>query len=406
MVKTPFQRTLSTPYGHSVARPIKDCDPEGITRLRALLTTLSLRRTKDIIRHHLPSRTIEVHSITMSKEQRTAYDAIFQSARLVVRAALSAPDAKLTGLYSSVLECILRLRQACCDLALIPPDRLQAAVALLAKLQSKGPADKKLSAAEVGKLFAALKGVLGEEDNDCCVCLDPLTEDKLRMLRGCRHTMCEECCNKLLGEKKEALCPLCRTPFARTEVLDAERVREAAADVEREAGDGEEVKKAGGEEDDDAKMPPKVIALLQGLEAMRNQDKTQKAVVFSQFTSYLNVLGKHLTKAGIAFARLDGTMSQKQRVSDVGQWRKANNAGGPSVLLISTRAGGQGLNLVEGNFCFMLDPLWSAAAEEQAMDRIYRLGQRRPVHVVRYVHENSIEANILKVRRRREGVKG
>ena len=390
-------------FNRAVSRPIKNCDIEGITRLRAFLSSLSLRRNKDIIKHHLPKRTIEVHAIKMSAEQRERYESIFKSAQLVVGLALQAQEGNMSGLYSGVLECILRLRQVCCDSSLIPPDRIAAAAAVLGKYgKTSGKAAAPLTPEEASRLFSTLQGVLSApEDNDCCVCLDPLTEDKLRLLRSCRHTLCEDCCNKLLVQKvaEKVACPLCRMQFVKSDVLEADKVREAAAENDidgaggKPKGDGE----GKDEGDKDENMPPKIIALLQGLQAMRTEDPAQKAVVFSQFTSYLNLIGKHLKKAGLGFARLDGSMSQKMRGEKLAGWRDSNAAGGASVLIISTRAGGQGLNLCEGNRVFLMDPLWNSAAEEQAMDRVYRLGQKRDVTVVRFVHEDSVEEKILKL---------
>lgn len=132
---------------------------------------------------------------------------------------------------------------------------------------------------------------------------------------------------------------------------------------------------------------PKVTALTEALVLMKAEDdKNLKAAVFSQFTSFLNVIGRHLEHAGIKFSRLDGGMSMKRRTTELSHWRTLNSAAtSTSVLLISTKAGGQGLNLMQGSRVFLMDPLWNSASEYQAMDRCHRLGQTRKVVVTRYM---------------------
>src|SRR5690606_192843 len=99
-----------------------------------------------------------------------------------------------------------------------------------------------------------------------------------------------------------------------------------------------------------------------------------KALVFSQWTSLLDRVEPHLTEAGIAFTRLDG--STRDRAAVVAEFQ---NPAGPPVLLISLKAGGTGLNLTAADHVFLLDPWWNPAVEDQAADRAHRIGQDRPV---------------------------
>jgi SNF2 family DNA or RNA helicase len=148
---------------------------------------------------------------------------------------------------------------------------------------------------------------------------------------------------------------------------------------------------------------PKVISLIESLQSMHAEDdKNLKAVVFSQFTSFLDVISHHLDQQGIVHSRLDGGMSMKRRTTELNTWRKNNSQeSSTSVLLISTKAGGQGLNLTQGSRVYLMDPVWNSASENQAMDRCHRLGQTRRVTVTRYVMESSLEIRILELQERK-----
>ncbi|KAE8247792.1 hypothetical protein A4X06_0g4189 [Tilletia controversa] len=123
-----------------------------------------------------------------------------------------------------------------------------------------------------------------------------------------------------------------------------------------------------------------------------------KSVVFSQWTRMLDRIGKALEKKGIRYARLDGTMTRVQRSKALEQFKLDPKF---EVLLISLRAGGFGLNLVSACRAYLIDPYWNPAVENQGLDRIYRLGQRRPVVLTRFIMKKSIEENMLELQRRK-----
>jgi superfamily II DNA or RNA helicase len=115
-----------------------------------------------------------------------------------------------------------------------------------------------------------------------------------------------------------------------------------------------------------------------------------KALVFSQWTSLLDLVEPRLTAAGLGFARLDG--ATRDRAAVVGRFQSRE---GPPVFLISLRAGGTGLNLTAADHVFLLDPWWNPAVEEQAADRAHRIGQDKPVFVHRLVAAGTVEERIL-----------
>jgi SNF2 family DNA or RNA helicase len=114
-----------------------------------------------------------------------------------------------------------------------------------------------------------------------------------------------------------------------------------------------------------------------------------RALVFSQFTSFLRMAADRLDAQGIKYAYLDG--STRRREEAINEFKD----GDAPVFLISLKAGGFGLNLTEADYCFLLDPWWNPAAEAQAVDRAHRIGQTRNVMVYRLVSEGTIEEKVV-----------
>ncbi|WP_449406850.1 SNF2-related protein [Microbacterium betulae] len=120
-----------------------------------------------------------------------------------------------------------------------------------------------------------------------------------------------------------------------------------------------------------------------------------RALVFSQFTSYLDLVESRLGREGIAHARLDG--ATRDRTGAVDAFRQ----GDAPVFLISLKAGGFGLTLTEADYVFLLDPWWNPAAESQAVDRAHRIGQTRTVVVYRMIAADTIEDKVMALQERK-----
>ncbi|CAL8896799.1 DEAD/DEAH box helicase [Kocuria varians] len=120
-----------------------------------------------------------------------------------------------------------------------------------------------------------------------------------------------------------------------------------------------------------------------------------RPLVFSQFTSFLKIVADRLDEAGIAYAYLDG--STRDRAGALETFR----SGRAPVFLVSLKAGGFGINLTEADYCYLLDPWWNPAAENQAVDRTHRIGQTKKVMVYRMVAENTIEEKVMELKTRK-----
>jgi superfamily II DNA or RNA helicase len=124
-----------------------------------------------------------------------------------------------------------------------------------------------------------------------------------------------------------------------------------------------------------------------------------RALVFSQWTSLLDLIEPHLHASGIGFVRLDG--STVDRAGVVAQFQADD---GPPVMLLSLKAGGTGLNLTAADHVFLVDPWWNPAVEDQAADRAHRIGQDKPVMVYRLVARDTVEERILALQDRKRAL--
>jgi hypothetical protein len=120
-----------------------------------------------------------------------------------------------------------------------------------------------------------------------------------------------------------------------------------------------------------------------------------RALVFSQFTSFLTHVRIRLAAAGIGYCYLDGSTRDRTGVL------KNFKDGAAPVFLISLKAGGFGLNLTEADYCFLLDPWWNPATEAQAVDRTHRIGQTRNVMVYRLIAKDTIEEKVMALQTRK-----
>ena len=117
-----------------------------------------------------------------------------------------------------------------------------------------------------------------------------------------------------------------------------------------------------------------------------------KALVFSQFTSFLSLVRERLDADGIVYEYLDG----QTRDREVPVQRFQNDPACP-VFLISLKAGGLGLNLTAAEYVFLLDPWWNPAVEAQAIDRAHRIGQIRHVFAYRLIAKDTVEEKVAEL---------
>lgn len=133
----------------------------------------------------------------------------------------------------------------------------------------------------------------------------------------------------------------------------------------------------------------KVDFLLENLELILGEG--HQALVFSQFTTYLDIIEAKVIEKAWNFSRIDGTQTFKTRQTQVDKFQ----SGKSKVFLISLKAGGVGLNLTAASYIFLMDPWWNPAVENQAIDRAHRIGQKNKLTVYRPIVKDSVEEKVL-----------
>ncbi|HEV2354918.1 MAG TPA: C-terminal helicase domain-containing protein, partial [Puia sp.] len=126
-----------------------------------------------------------------------------------------------------------------------------------------------------------------------------------------------------------------------------------------------------------------------------------KALVFSQFTSMLQLVRVALEEKGIPYLYLDGSVTAEQRERAVAQFQDEEDT---RIFLISLKAGGVGLTLTAADYVYLVDPWWNPAAEQQAIDRTHRIGQDKKVFAYRMICRDTIEEKILQLQEKKRGL--
>lgn len=391
--------------------------------VQTVLEPLVLRRTKDMKTPDgealvpLPPKVIHVERIVLSQDERDVYDHIYLRAKSVFTK--NAESGMLLKNYTTIFAQILRLRQSCCHPILtrksaLVADELEGNLASdlangladdmdLSSLIERFTAD---SDQDVNKFGAhVLKQIQDEAEAECPLCFEEPMIDQA--VTGCWHSACKDCLLTYINHQRDKgeipRCFNCREPINARDVFEVVR-HEHVVDAPTHS--------FGSDAPTSATQTPRISlrriglsgsaktqALLSHLKKNRKEDPAGKTVVFSQFTSFLDLIEPALTRDHIPFLRFDGSMAQKTRATVLAEFTASPK---PYVLLLSLRAGGVGLNLTCARNVFMMDPWWSFAVEAQAIDRVHRMGQERDVRVVRFVVEGSIEEKMLRIQERKK----
>ncbi|KAJ4472016.1 SNF2 family N-terminal domain-containing protein [Lentinula aciculospora] len=365
---SPMQHTCF--WNNEILTPIQKDGMAGtgkiaFKKLKILLDRMMLRRTKlqradDL---GLPPRTVIVRRDYFSPEEKELYLSLFSDAKRQFGTYLD--QGTVLNNYSNIFSLLTRMRQMACH-----PDLV---------IRSKTNANKFI-AEDFG------------EATVCRICND-IAEDAIQS--KCRHIFDRECIKQYLNTALEQnpSCPVCFVPLT----IDLEA---PALDLEVNISNARQGI-LGRLNLDTWKSSTKIEALLEELSNLRNQDSTTKSIVFSQFVNFLDLIAYRLQKAGFTICRLEGSMSPQARDATIKHFM--NNVE-VTVFLVSLKAGGVALNLTEASRVYLMDSWWNPAVEFQAMDRIHRLGQHRPVKAIKLVVEDSIESRIVQLQEKKSAM--
>jgi SWI/SNF-related matrix-associated actin-dependent regulator of chromatin subfamily A3 len=362
----------------AIMRPVLQGDVQGNRALQLLMSGICLRRKKEMsfIDLRLPELSEYVHKIKLHVHEQEKYDALEAQAKGTLDAYRhNTGDQRGADTYRHLLEVLLRMRQLCNHWQLVGEERLNS---IMQQLEEEGTVDL----TEENKVaLQKMLQLLIDSQEECPICLDILKDP---VITKCAHSYCTGCIERVIeGQKK---CPMCRAELESFNTTTVRPALETSAKVEPLTQD-QVADKASIEKN----ASSKVEALLEILKATA-QDPTNKTIVFSQWTSFLDLLQPQLNLHGIKFTRIDGSMSATQRDAAL---EALDNDPSTTVMLASLAVCSVGLNLVAANQVIMADSWWAPAIEDQAVDRVHRLGQQRETKVFRLVVQDSVEERVL-----------
>lgn len=384
--------------------------------VQTVLEPLVLRRTKDMKTPDgkplvlLPPKLIEIVDVELSQTERDVYDYIFNKAKRTF--SQNEQAGTVMKAFTTIFAQILRLRQTCCHPILvrnrdIVTDEEEAGAAAdaaagfaddmdLESLITSFTAVTDEASRDTSQNFGAhaLQQIRDEAENECPLCFEEPMNDQT--VTGCWHSACKKCVLDYMKHETDKgnvpRCFSCREPLNRRDLFEVVRHEDEVDRVSKKPRIS--LQRLGVNA-----SSAKVVALIRELRTLRREHPKMKSVVFSQFTSFLTLIEPALTRANIKFLRLDGSMAQKTRAAVLTKFAETE---GFTILLISLRAGGVGLNLTSAGRVFMMDPWWSFAVEAQAIDRVHRMGQEMEVQVKRFVVKKSVEERMLRVQERKK----
>ncbi|KAJ8247194.1 hypothetical protein GJAV_G00259820 [Gymnothorax javanicus] len=333
----------------------------GGERLNILTRALLLRRTKDQLDSagkplvSLPDRSTEIHRVRLSEEEQSVYDVVFAQSRSTLQSYLkrhegSASNAKGENSVNPFEKVAQEFGMSQCPAP-----------------GSAHPAQAS-SAVHILSLLLRLR--------QCCCHLSLLRKTLQR------EELAGDGIALSLEEQLSALslCDASGPEPKDTVSLNGSRFPSELFQETRES--------------------TKISAVLSELKTIAQGNEAQKSVIVSQWTSMLKIVAVHLDRLGLRFATIDGSVNPKHRMELVEDFN--TNPKGPQVMLVSLCAGGVGINLTGGNHLFLLDMHWNPALEDQACDRIYRVGQQRDVTIHRFVCEGTVEDQISSLQEKKK----
>ena len=438
-----------TEWREQIDRPMKS-GRAGLAfkRLKLVLKSFMKRRTKDILKQDGPqgkdgkkgarsakdpgfkivARTVENVAAKFTPQEQEFYNRLESRTDKSLEAMMAGNKMS----YASALVLLMRLRQACNHPKLTGSD-LSAETDSGTGTGTSGsqtPSRRKASVEDDMDSIANMLGGLSVETKKCDMCQIDLTPQEA----GNGAIRCVECQEDLdqqsvqVKETKKKVKK--KTRQAERKAVRAQRKQARRvivdSDDEDEAEDEGEVSSSAEDEDDDdddeayssssesSELPitqsTKIRLLLQ---ILQQDSHTHKYIVFSFFTSMLDLIEPFLRSSRVRYVRYDGKMRNDAREASLSSLR---NDPSTRVLLCSLRAGSLGLNLTAASRVVILEPFWNPFVEEQAIDRVHRLNQTQDVKVFKMTIQNTVEERILQLQEKKrelakqtiegQGVKG
>lgn len=347
---------------------------ESFHRIQLLLRQIMIRRTKveradDL---GLPPKIVEIRRDFFNPEEKDLYQSLYSNSKRQFDDYVA--EGVVLNNYANIFTLITRMRQLADH-----PD--------LVLKRMKLPGNKNKNKNNDNDNIEEIPGVI------ICQLCDDEAEEPIES--KCHHKFCRICISEYVesfnGDTSKLKCPVCHIGLSID--LEAPAI-EMDLDAVEKGSIVNRIDMTGS-----WKSSTKVEALMEELYKSRSDRVTTKSIVFSQFTSMLDLVEWRLKRAGFETVKLQGSMTPSQRQSSIKYFLDTPSV---EVFLVSLKAGGVALNLVEANQVFILDSWWNPSLDTgQAADRIHRIGQHRPIRIVKLVIEDSIESRIIELQEKK-----
>ncbi|KAL5432753.1 hypothetical protein PMIN06_004428 [Paraphaeosphaeria minitans] len=421
----PFDHTSG--FNQWIMGPFKNADPDVVPRLQLLVSSITIRRVKDkVLEIELPSRTDQIVRLKFSNDEQKLHDWFEADSSRKVNA-VTAGDKMGGKSYARILTAITNLRLICAHgRDLLNEEALKLTDGMTYDNPMEIADDDNVDAATINRHQAYdMLELFRQMDNDECAIpgcgaklasqdADEFEEDDARadisgVMTSCYHMVCAKHTRGFRQDLQKTIMQegLCTCPFCDARItpilfeLKKSDYTSYMQEQERLKRDPKLAKKIGAYNGPSSKTK----ALLEDLAEYRAWTEANpteppiKSVVFSTWTTHLDLIEIALSKNNHKYVRLDGRMPREARNRSLSAFDKD-----PSVIiiLVSIGAGGLGLNLTKANKAFVMEPQFNPAAEAQAVDRVHRLGQTRPVTIKRFIMEGSFEEKMLELQRKKK----
>jgi DNA repair protein RAD16 len=328
-----------------------------------MLRRTKLERADDL---GLPPRVVEVRRDYFNEEEKDLYASIYSDSTRKFNTYVN--EGVVLNNYANIFTLITRMRQVADHPDLVLRRHQQQAI----------------------REGNTVENFEADTSLVCKIC-DDEAEDAIKS--KCHHTFCRLCIKEYVegwtGEAEDLECPVCHIG------LTIDLSAPAIEIDEEERKKGSIVSRINQVR---WKSSTKIEALVEELYKLRSDRQTIKSIVFSQFTSMLDLIEWRLGRAGFHTVKLQGSMSPSQRDGIIRHFMETPSV---EIFLVSLKAGGVALNLCEASQVFIMDPWWNPSVEWQSGDRVHRIGQYRPCKITRFAIEDSIESRIIELQEKK-----
>ncbi|XP_028796938.1 ATP-dependent helicase rhp16 isoform X1 [Neltuma alba] len=339
-----------------------------------VLKNVILRRTKlgRAVDLALPPRIVSLRKDSLDIKEQDYYESLYNESQAQFNTYVESNT--LTNNYAHIFDLLTRLRQAVDHPYLVVYS-------------------------QAASLKAGADVSVDDVEQICGICHEP-AEDPV--VTSCEHIFCKGCLIDFSASLGRVSCPSCSkllTVDLTSNKDVGDQSRKTIIKGFRSSSILNRIRL------ENFQTSTKIEALVcdiserEEIRFMVERDGSAKGIVFSQFTSFLDLINYSLLKSGVSCVQLNGSMSLAARDAAIKRFTDDPEC---KIFLMSMKAGGVALNLTVASHVFIMDPWWNPAVEHQAQDRIHRIGQYKPIRIVRFVIENTIEERILKLQEKKE----